>query len=308
MYRGQYCPRIIMEWDMISVKESAYAKINLYLDVLAKREDGFHDIKTIMHTVSLKDDITVSVSPAPKSRVRLNVVGNTRLPIDSRNIAVKAAELFLSSTLISADVNIKLVKNIPVSAGLAGGSTDAAAVLRALNKAFRKPLTEKRLLELAAELGSDVPYCLLGGTALCLERGENIERLPGKLRLHLVIAVADEHVSTPLAYAELDRVYSDFKEARTDNSAVCFDAILDAAKDGNMKPVELFNVFEKSIFPICFGAERIKREMATIGATHSLMSGSGPSVYGIFTDKASAENAVDHFVKQGIRAYYATTV
>ena len=308
MHRGQHCPRIIMEWDMISVRESAYAKINLYLDVLAKREDGFHDIKTIMHAVSLKDDITVSVKRAAKSRVRLTVAGSTRLPTDSRNLAVKAAELFLSSTLISAEVNIKLVKNIPVSAGLAGGSTDAAAVLRALNKAFRKPLTEKRLLELAGELGSDVPYCLLGGTALCLGRGENIERLPEKLRLHLVIAVADEYVSTPMAYAELDRAYGDFKEPRVDNFTACYDAVLDAVKDGSVKSTELFNIFEKAIFPICSVAESIKCDMRTLGATHSLMSGSGPSVYGVFTDCESAENAVEHFVKQGIRAYYATTV
>ena len=293
---------------MISVKEYAYAKINLYLDVLAKREDGFHDIKTIMHTVSLKDDITVSVKPASKSKVILMVSGGTRLPTDSRNLAFRAAELFLSSTLISAEVNIKLVKNIPVSAGLAGGSSDAAAVLRALNKAFRKPLTEKRLLELAAELGSDVPYCLLGGTTLCLERGENIERLPEKLRLHLAIAVANEYVSTPIAYAELDRVYGDFKEARNDNSLTCFDAISGAVLDGKMNSVELFNVFEKAILPTCSVAESIKRDMITLGATHSLMSGSGPSVYGVFTDKASADGAVEHFVKQGIRAYYATTV
>ena len=293
---------------MISVREQAYAKINLYLDVLAKREDGFHDIKTVMHTVSLKDDITVSVKPSDKSRVRLIVTGNTRLPTDSRNLAVKAAELFLSSTLISAEVNIKLVKNIPVSAGLAGGSTDAAAVLRALNKAFRKPLTEKRLLALASQLGSDVPYCLLGGTALCLGRGENIERLPEKLRLHLVIAVADEYVSTPAAYAELDRVYGDFKEVRSDNSTACFDAISASVTDGIMRPVELFNIFEKAILPTCSVAESIKRDMTALGATHALMSGSGPSVYGIFTDKATAEGVVEYFVKQGIRAYYATTV
>ena len=293
---------------MISVKEQAYAKINLYLDVLAKREDGFHDIKTVMHAVSLKDDITVSVKPSAKSRVMLNVIGKTHLPLDSRNLAVKAAELFLSSTLISAEVNIKLVKNIPVSAGLAGGSTDAAAVLRALNKAFRRPLTEKRLLELAAELGSDVPYCLLGGTALCLGRGENIERLPEKLRLHFVIAVADEYVSTPAAYSELDRIYRDFEEPKKDDSVNCYNAVMDSVRSGIVSEIKLYNIFEKAIFPICSVAESIKRDMFTLGATHALMSGSGPSVYGIFTDKVHAESAAEHFVKQGIRAYYATTV
>lgn len=310
--RGQYSPRItvivITEHDMISVKEYAYAKINLYLDVLSKREDGFHDIKTVMHTVSLKDEITVSVKPSSKTRVGLAIIGNSKLPTDARNLAVKAAELFLSAALITAEVNIRLIKRIPVSAGLAGGSTDAAAVLRALNKAFRRPFTEKRLLELAEELGSDVPYCLLGGTALCLGRGEKIERLPQKLRLHLVIAVSDEYVSTPKAYAELDKFYGDFKAQRADNSYESLSALMTSLNDGIMNSSELFNIFEKAIFPTCFMAESIKSQMRELGATHSLMSGSGPSVYGIFADKTSAERARDYFIKQGIRAYYAATV
>lgn len=293
---------------MISVKEYAYAKINLYLDVLSKREDGFHDIKTVMHTVSLRDEITVSVNPSSKTRVSLGIIGNSKLPTDSRNLAVKAAELFLSATLITAEVDIRLVKKIPVSAGLAGGSTDAATVLRALNKAFKRPLTDKRLSELARELGSDVPYCLLGGTALCLGRGEKIERLPERLRLHLVIAVADEYVSTPTAYAELDNLYDDFKATRTDRSAECFASIYSSVTEGILKSTELFNIFEKAIFETCSVAESIKGDMLRLGATHSLMSGSGPSVYGIFPDRASCESAIAHLEKQGIRAYYAATV
>lgn len=293
---------------MISIKEYAYAKINLYLDVLSKREDGFHDIKTVMHTVSLADEVTVTVRPSSKPSVRLTVVGYSKLPTDSRNLAVKAAELFLQTTLICAEVNIRLLKRIPVSAGLAGGSTDAAAVLRALNKAFRRPLAEKRLLAISAELGSDVPYCLLGGTALCAGRGERIERLHENLRLNIVVAVADEHVSTPMAYAELDRIYSDFKVDRHDDSASCHDAILASVKTGALPENKLFNIFENVILPICFGAESIKKKMIELGATHSLMSGSGPSVFGIFRDKVSAESARDALIKSGIRAYYAETV
>ena len=293
---------------MVAVKEYAYAKINLYLDVLSKREDGFHDIKTVMHTVSLADEVTVAVKPSARPRVSLSVVGHSKLPTDSRNLAVKAAELYLSATLISAEVNIRLVKRIPVGAGLAGGSSDAAAVLRALNKAFRRPLTEKRLLSIAAELGSDVPYCLLGGTALCFGRGEVIERLPQKLSLHLVIAVADEYVSTPSAYSELDRIYNDFDGERADDSASLFDAVMDSVTSGISPSVKLFNIFENAIFPTCSKAERIKEHMLEQGATCSLMSGSGPSVFGIFKDKTSAEAARDHFIKRGVRAYYATTV
>lgn len=297
-----------MGCDMTSVKEYAYAKINLYLDVLSKREDGFHEVKTIMHTVSLADELTVSLTPAERTRIRITVIGQSMLPTDSRNLAVKAAELFLATTLISAEVNIKLIKRIPVAAGLAGGSTDAAAVLRALNKAFKRPLTEKRLLEIAAELGSDVPYCLLGGTALCFGRGESIERLPERLHLNLVIAACDEHVSTPFAYSELDRLYADFASGREDGSESYYNAIYSSVLSGDLNEFKLYNIFENAIFPSYNGAEQIKKQMLNLGASHALMSGSGPSVYGIFNDKASAERARDVFIKLGVRAYYAHTV
>ena len=293
---------------MISVKENAYAKINLYLDVLSKRDDGFHEVKTVMHTVSLCDEVTVSVVSSDRPMVKLSVLGHPKLPTDSRNLAYRAAELFLEATLIRAEVHVKLVKRIPVAAGLAGGSTDAAAVLRALNRAFRRPVTEKRLLALAAELGSDVPYCLLGGTALCYGRGERIERLPEKLKLDVVVAVSDEHVSTPWAYAELDRVYSDFKGERDDDSESKYQTVIKSAEVGSSKEMQLFNVFENAIFPTYNGAEMLKETMFELGASHALMSGSGPSVYGVFSDKASAESARDALVKLGIRAYATTTV
>ena len=294
--------------SMISVKEYAYAKINLYLDVLSKRDDGFHEVKTVMHTVSLCDDVTVSVKPSSRPSVKLTVIGHSKLPTDSRNLAVKAAELFLESTLKNAEVNIRLIKRIPVSAGLAGGSTDAAAVLRALNKAFKRPLTDKRLLELAAELGSDVPYCLVGGTALCYGRGERVERLLGCLHLYTVVAVSGEHVSTPTAYAELDRLYSDFTCERDGEHTSSLDAILSAISSADKAEIKLYNIFENAILSIYNGAEMIKKRMIELGADHALMSGSGPSVYGIFRDRASAESARDHFIKNGIRAYYAESV
>lgn len=293
---------------MVSVKEFAYAKINLYLDVLSKRDDGFHEVKTVMHTVSLADEITVIVKESDRPMVRLTVLGHPKLPTDSRNLAVKAAELFLSSTLIRAEVNIRLVKRIPIAAGLAGGSSDAAAVLRALNKAFRRPLTEKRLLHLAAELGSDVPYCLIGGTALCYGRGENMQRLPDRLKLNLVIAVGKEYVSTPLAYAELDRLYSDFTVERSSDHESLYEAVCASIQSGSTTDLKLYNIFENAIFKTCYEAENIKNSLLELGATHALMSGSGPSVYGIFNDKASAEKAKDALVNMGVNAYYAETV
>jgi 4-diphosphocytidyl-2-C-methyl-D-erythritol kinase len=293
---------------MISIKERAYAKINLYLDVLTKRYDGFHDIKTVMHTVSLADDITVSVKRSADSSVRLGVLGHPKLPTDSRNLAVRAAELFLSATLISAEVDIRLVKRIPVAAGLAGGSSDAAAVLRALNRAFRRPLTEKRLLQLASELGSDVPYCVIGGTALCYGRGERMERLPENLRLKLVVAIADEHVSTPMAYAELDRIFDDFKTARDAMHETALEEVIESASGGALPDGDLYNIFENAVFKTCFGAESIKGRMMELGATHALMSGSGPSVFGVFPSEVAALAAVEDFTARGIRAYYAESI
>ena len=186
---------------MTVVKEKAYAKINLYLDVVARRDDGFHDIRTVMHSVTLSDDVTVILDRRDKGTgLRMLVDGNRRLPRDSRNIAYEAARLFLERAAIDASIIIKLKKRIPVAAGLAGGSSDAAAVLRAMNKLFKRPLSDRALLEIAAGLGSDVPYCLLGGTALCEGRGENMQLVATDRRLYTVLALAPgEYVSTPRA-------------------------------------------------------------------------------------------------------------
>lgn len=292
---------------MTSIKEYAYAKINLYLDVLAKREDGFHDIKTVMHTVSLADEVTVSVKPSRQREIRMYLVGNSKLPQDSRNLAYRAAELFMDATLVTADVTVRLDKRIPVAAGLAGGSADAAAVLRAMNRLFKKPLTDKRLLELAAELGSDVPFCLFGGTALCLGRGERITRLPSTLSLHTVIAVADEHVSTPSAYAALDDIYANFVDDRDDSSEQYYEAVVSALQSGKLSDAPLYNIFENVVFKTCFGAEKLKSRLKDLGATHAVMSGSGPSVFGIFSTREAAVAASDSLRASGVRAYYAVS-
>ena len=189
---------------MNACKEMAYAKINLYLDCIGTRSDGFHEIKTIMHSLSLGDAVTVMVVSRDRQSIRMHLDGNRHLPTDSKNLAYSAAALFLERAAINADILIKLDKKIPISAGLAGGSSDAAATLRALNRLFGKCFTEKALLSMAAELGSDVPYCLLGGTALCEGRGERITRLDSSIKLHTVVAVDNEHISTPMAYRMLD--------------------------------------------------------------------------------------------------------
>ena len=290
---------------MRAVKEMAYAKINLYIDVIGKRDDGFHAISTVMHSVSLCDEVTVTLNSLGNENIRMVLDGNRRLPTDSKNLAVSAAAMFLSRAGIKADITIKLNKKIPIAAGLAGGSTDAAATLRALNKLFSRTFAERALLSMAAELGSDVPYCLLSGTALCEGRGEIITRLPSALKLHTVIAVATEHVSTPKAYALLDAKYTDFKEPRATDAKA---AILDGAKSGVMPSGELYNIFEGVILPECPGAAKIKQAMLLFGATHAMMSGSGPSVFGVFDSKDKAERACTELESLGFTAYYATSV
>ena len=294
---------------MRAVKERAYAKINLYLDVVGRREDGFHDIETVMHTVSLFDELTVEASPSRAPRVTMEIDGADRLPTDDRNIAVKAARLYLERAAITDSIKITLKKQIPIAAGLAGGSSDAAATLRALNRLYGKRLSDKMLLSLAEELGSDVPYCVCGGTALCRGRGEKIERLCEVGELFFAIAVKDgEHVSTPAAYSALDSLYSDFDGSVPRESAGLLPRLLDSINGRAVDLSSFYNIFENAIFPVCFGAEALKSEMLTLGARAALMSGSGPSVYGVFDSEESARRATEILANSGVRAYYAKTV
>ena len=293
---------------MNAIKEKAYAKINLYLDCIGKRDDGFHDIRTVMHSLSLYDDITVARPGSAKGTVRLELDGNRRLPADSRNLAYAAAELFLKRAGLRDDILIRLDKRIPVSSGLAGGSTDAAATLRALNRLYGKRFTDRALLSLAAELGSDVPYCLIGGTALCEGRGERLTRLPSKIFMHCVIAVDDEHVSTPAAYSMLDLRYSDFDGTVPTAKAENLPELEEFLNGGVFPKNGLYNIFESVILDTCPGALAIKKRMLELGAISAMMSGSGPSVFGIFASAIDAATARDALRSEGKRAYCATTV
>ncbi len=308
--------------------EKAYAKINLFLDVTGKRRDGFHDIKSIMQTVSLCDDIDISVEAFSSPAVELLInVGEelSRIGVSSDalgdcedNLIYRAAMLYLSRAGISAAVRVKLTKNIPISAGLAGGSADAAAILRALNKIYRA-FGEGELCELAAELGSDVPFCVLGGTALCTGRGENIVRLSYTPDLNIVIAIGKEKISTPKAYAALDKAFLDFNGSVIDPGA----KILENVKDGHSSISNrlradlpggsgrdscIYNIFESSGLPELAEVELIKEKLRALGATATLMSGSGPSVFGIFKTKSEAEESAKTLMKEGIFAVSSQTV
>lgn len=285
-------------------KEKAYAKINLHLECVARRSDGFHDIRSVMYSLSLADEVTVTLGSTGKSSLRVIVVGNPRLPTDKKNLVYIAAEKFLGRLGIKAEVTVKLEKKIPVAAGLGGGSSDAAATLRALNKLFSRPFTERALLSIASEIGSDVPYCLLGGAALCEGRGECITRLNTARSVHAVIAVANEHVSTPSAYSALDEAYADFDGSIPHAADAEYSALMDYLRGGEA-PNSLYNVFESVVLAGCPGAAEIKSKLITLGARLSLMSGSGPSVFGIFDTEQTARMAESVLRESGIRAYYA---
>ncbi|MBR2930967.1 MAG: 4-(cytidine 5'-diphospho)-2-C-methyl-D-erythritol kinase [Clostridia bacterium] len=290
---------------MKAVKEQAYAKINLHLECRARREDGFHDIRTVMYSLSLADEITVTLHSTDKKSIRLTLGEGVRLPQDRRNLVYLAAELFLERMAIRADISIKLEKHIPVAAGLGGGSADAAATLRALNRLFGRPSTERMLLSMAAELGSDVPFCLLGGAALCEGRGERITRLSTAARLHTVVAVSDEHISTPAAYAALDAAYSDFDGSVPFIKDEEYGRLMAYLSGEGELPHGLYNVFESVILPTCPGASAIRSQLFSLGAKAALMSGSGPSVFGIFESEAEALAARDALISSGYRAFYA---
>ncbi len=290
------------------VKERANAKINLYLDVISRREDGFHDIKTVMHSVSLFDEIKLTYNQTKETRVRMMIEGNRFLPLDDRNLAVKAVKLFLDTLGQSGSIDISMKKHIPVSAGLAGGSSDAAATLRAMNKLFNRPFSEKALYGLAAKLGSDVPYCLYGKTALCEGRGEIITKLPDALKLFVVIAVSGERVSTPVAYGELDELYSSFDGTVKTGGESHFANLIDTVSNGGKIDFPLYNIFEESVLPKCPNSARIKARLTELSASAVLMSGSGPSVFGIFESEEAAIYARDALISEGVRAYYAKTV
>ncbi len=293
---------------MRAVKEKANAKINLYLDVIGKRDDGFHDIKTIMHSISLADEITVMYSPSDVQNIRISIKGNNFLPTDDKNLAYRAAKLYLDTADKNANIDIRLDKHIPIAAGLAGGSSDAAATLRAMNKIFNKMFSEKALFKMAEKLGSDVPYCLYGKTALCEGRGEIITKLPDVLKLNIVVAIANEHVSTPAAYSVLDSMYSSFDGSVETGGEKHFESLMQSLVNGKLCYNSIYNIFESAVLPKRPGANAIKNKLLEFGAQAALMSGSGPSIFGLFEDERTAMKALMCLKNESVNAYFAKSI
>lgn len=279
------------------MERSAYAKINLYLDVTGKRPDGYHDIASVMQSVSLHDTVTLdavrSMSPSVHMTCSLRF-----LPTDSRNLAVRAAETFMAKTGISADVKIHIVKRIPVAAGMAGGSTDCAAVLRMMNDTFGRPLSVDELCALGKGLGADVPFCIRGGCAVTRGIGDVIEPCEPMMRAPILIVKMKERISTAEAYAKIDTL------KRTD--APPLSALTDAIAAGRLEGVAkaFYNVFESAL-PEWSHVPEVKKALADTGAVGVLMSGSGPTVFAAYHKRGDAKAATAAMEKLGYASVIA---
>ena len=257
----------------------AYGKINLALDVLGRRDNGYHDVRMIMQTVGLHDRIELYRTKEPGIRLETNLF---YLPNNEQNLAYRAAALLMEEFGVKEGVSIKLKKFIPVSAGMAGGSTDAAAVLFGVNKMFGLGLSIKELMERGVKLGADIPYCLMRGTALSEGIGEKLSTIPAMPSCYILIAKPNIHVSTKWVYTNL------VLDEHTNHPDI--DGMLASMKKRDLLSLsnQIGNILESVTIPAYPQIAAIKECMLQNGALGSLMSGSGPTVFGIFDDKDKA--------------------
>lgn len=258
---------------MTTLYEGAFAKLNLTLDVLGKREDGYHNIKSIMQTISIRDDVEIDVGTGEPWTLECSQEG---IPTDERNLAWKAAKVYCDG--LKKDPNgltIRITKRIPSGAGMGGGSADAAAVLRALNRHYGRPLSILALAELGAQVGSDVPFCVLCGTAMCEGRGELLRKLPDMPDCVFVVCKPEFSVSTPELYKKIDQVAI---PKHPDHMAM-ESALLagDVAKVADL----IYNVFDPVVTADHLEINYIKSICNSYGALGMQMTGSGSAVYAI---------------------------
>lgn len=259
----------------------AYAKINWALDVLGKRPDGYHDVEMVMQSVDLWDIVSLSEKDRGIS-VSCRMDG---IPVDETNMAYRAAALVKERFNIEKGVAIELQKNIPVAAGMAGGSADAAAVLVGLNKMWKLNLDKKDLMVMASVIGSDVPFCIVGGTALARGRGEEITALSPVEGIWLVLVTLEQFISTAEVYGKLDLHRVSLKP----NIPVMVDSL--RRRDFGGIARNMANVLEKVTVELCPQINKVKDDIMKQGAIGCCMSGSGPTVYGLFEDERIARKA-----------------
>ena len=269
--------------DKIQLK--ALAKINLGLDVLRRREDGYHEVKMIMHTIGLHDDLEIRKTKTPGIQVKTNLY---YLPTNENNLVYKAAKLLMDEFQIQDGVSIQLKKRIPVAAGMAGGSSDGAAVLWGINQMYGLGLSMQALMERGVRLGADVPYCIQRGTALAEGIGEKLSVLPSMPKCTILIAKPGISVSTKFVYENLHT--NDLKPEQHPD----VDSMIEAMrqKDLGLLCSRMGNVLETVTIPAYPVINEIKRTMMDNGAIGSMMSGSGPTVFGIFDSPVAAKQAM----------------
>jgi 4-diphosphocytidyl-2-C-methyl-D-erythritol kinase len=274
----------------------AYAKINLMLDILSRLENGYHDLFMIMQSVSLYDTVTVEETNVDGITITCDVPS---IPTDEKNIAYKAARAFFDYTGIKQGIAIDIKKNIPHAAGLAGGSTDGSAVIMALDKLFSTNLKEKDIIAIGSKVGADVPFCALGGTMLAQYTGTILSHLPDLELPYIIITKPSQDVSTAEAYAAFDTA----ERVRHLDKNGMLQAVISGDYDKIYDKVD--NVFEQFIDV----TERviIKDIMRKHGAKCACMSGSGPSVFGIFENKENAEKALSELKKDYPQSYLCSS-
>lgn len=271
------------------IEKLAFAKINLFLDVEGVRDDAYHNIISIMQSIDWADEVRIEITPIGEG-IRLTC-SDSDIPTDERNTAHKAARLFLERIGNGAGVSIHITKNIPHAAGLAGGSADAAAVLLGLNELFQFPLSTEELLVIGKKIGADVPFCIMGGTVLVTGIGEKLEKLAAFPPCYIVCAKMGEGVPTPQAYAELDRKFDKFRAYQPKGQNLsCVKTAMERGELSTLRSA-VFNIFESVVEPERPSVTSLKRALLSCGATVAMMSGSGPSVFGIFEDLSAAEAA-----------------
>ena len=285
---------------MDEIKLKALAKINLGLDVVRRREDGYHEVRMVMQTIHLYDQLLIQKSETPGIQIHSNL---SFLPVNENNLVYKAGKLLMDEFDIHTGVSVELNKRIPVAAGMAGGSTDAAAMLYGMNQLFGFKLKRKDLMERGVQIGADVPYCIMRGTALAEGIGEKLSSLPPMVKCPVLIAKPAGAVSTKFVYQNLklneqtphpdiDALITEFRNSDLDN--ICAD---------------MGNVLETVTIPNYPVIAQIKEQMLKSGAKASMMSGSGPTVFGLFGDEETARRARAEMKASGLaKQVYLTSI
>ena len=284
--------------DEISLK--ALAKINLGLDVVRRREDGYHEVRMVMQTINLYDRLDIVKKKEPGISIKTNI---SFLPVNENNLIYKAGKLLMDEFGITEGVSVKLNKRIPIAAGMAGGSTDAAAMMYGINKLFDLGLSRKALMERGVKIGADVPYCSMRGTALAEGIGEELTQLSPMVRCPILIAKPSISVSTKFVYQNL----------KLDENTVHpdIDKLVEDIKKKDLGKIasDMGNVLETVTIPNYPVIAEIKERMLQSGAVNSMMSGSGPTVFGIFDDEETARKAYADMKSAGLaKQVYLTTV